>query len=86
MRHKPKGFYDVRLHVFILTLVDIGCRSSEALDWADVDFNNLLLKLHGKGAKDRLVPFSVVGLGLPALLRNVTCHYSSLQFDRLRNE
>lgn len=60
MRHKPKGFYDVRLHVFILTLVDTGSRSSEALGlrWPDVDFDNLLLKLHGKGAKDRLVPFS----------------------------
>jgi integrase len=60
MRHKPKGFYDVRLHVFILTLMDTGCRSGEAmgLRWPDVDFDNLLLKLHGKGAKDRLVPFS----------------------------
>lgn len=57
---KPKGFYDTRLHVFVLTLMDTGCRSGEAmgLTWADVDFDNLLLKLHGKGAKDRLVPFS----------------------------
>jgi len=59
-RHKPKGFYAVRLHVFVLTLIDCGCRSGEAmgLRWPDVDFDNLLLKLHGKGAKDRLVPFS----------------------------
>jgi integrase/recombinase XerD len=28
------------------------------LDWPDVDFDNLLVKLHGKGAKERLVPFS----------------------------
>ncbi len=58
--HKPKGFYAARLHVFILTLIDCGCRSGEAmgLRWQDVDFDNLLLKLHGKGAKDRLVPFS----------------------------
>jgi integrase/recombinase XerD len=28
------------------------------LRWPDVDFDNLLLKLHGKGAKDRLDPFS----------------------------
>ena len=58
---KPKGdFYGTRLHVFILTLVDTGCRSSEAmgLRWADADFDNMLLKLHRKGAKDRLVPFS----------------------------
>lgn len=60
-RWKPKGdFYGTRLHVFILMLIDTGCRSSEglALRWPDVDFDNLLLKLHGKGAKDRLVPFS----------------------------
>src|SRR5713226_6943608 len=37
-----------------------SCRSGEALTlrWADVDFDNMLLKLHGKGAKDSLVPFS----------------------------
>lgn len=60
-RHRPKGFQPTRLHVFILTLVDIGCRSGEALGlrWAEVDFDNLLMKLHGKGGKDRLVPFSL---------------------------
>jgi len=60
MKWKPKGFWQVRLHVFVLLLVDTGCRSGEAtgLHWANVDFDNLLLKLHGKGAKDRLVPLS----------------------------
>lgn len=58
--HKPRGFCPTRLHVLILTLLDIGCRISEAtgLSWEDVDFDNLLVKLHGKGAKDRVVPFS----------------------------
>ena len=57
-----KGFQPTRLHVFILTLVDIGCRSGEALGlrWAEVDFDNLdLMKLHGKGGKDRPAPFSL---------------------------
>jgi integrase/recombinase XerD len=62
MRWKPKAkaFCGTRLQVFVLLLADTGCRSGEAagLRWADVDFDNLLLKLHGKGAKDRLVPFS----------------------------
>jgi integrase/recombinase XerD len=60
MKWKPKGFWQVRLHVFVLQFVDTGCRSGEAtaLHWANVDFDNLLLKLPGKGAKDRLVPFS----------------------------
>ena len=57
---KPKGFYQVRLHVFVLALIDTGCRNSEAIDlrWVDVDFDNLLMKLQGKGSKERLVPFS----------------------------
>ena len=57
---KPKGFCPARLHLLVLLLVDTGCRISEAigLQWADVDFDNLLLTLHGKGAKDRVVPFS----------------------------
>ncbi len=60
MRWKPADFCGMRLHVFVLLLTDTGCRSGEAtaLCWAHVDFDNLLLKLHGKGAKDRLVPFS----------------------------
>ncbi len=55
-----RGFCPTRLHLFILALVDTGCRSGEALGlcWSDVDMDNLLLKLHGKGGKDRLVPFS----------------------------
>jgi len=60
VKWKPKGFCPTRLHVLMLLLADTGCRSGEALTlrWADVDFDNLLLKLRGKGAKDRLVPFS----------------------------
>ena len=57
---RPKGFYETRLHVFVLLLMDTGCRNAEAtgLKWPDVDLDNLLLKLHGKGGKDRLVRFS----------------------------
>src|SRR6266851_4495500 len=57
---KPKGFYETRLHVLILTLLDTGCRIGEALNvkWPAVDLGNLLLRLHGKGGKDRLIPFS----------------------------
>jgi integrase/recombinase XerD len=60
VRWRPKGFCPTRLHVLLLMLTDTGCRLSEAteLRWPDVDMDNLLLKLHGKGAKDRLVPFS----------------------------
>jgi integrase/recombinase XerD len=57
---KPRTRTQKRLQVLISLLADTGCRISEALDliWSDVDFENLLLTLHGKGAKDRRVPIS----------------------------
>ena len=48
-------------NLLVLVLLDTGARISEvlALRWTDVDFDNLLLTLHGKGRKDRIVPFSL---------------------------
>ena len=59
--HKPNGYYQWRLHLLILILLDTGCRISEALDLrvADCDLDNLLLTIHGKGQKERKVPFSL---------------------------
>ena len=57
---KPKGQYQRRLHLLILLLLDTGCRISEALTLrvSDVNFENLLVTLDGKGRKQRVVPFS----------------------------
>jgi integrase/recombinase XerD len=57
---KPKGKYERRLHTLVLFLLDTGCRISEALGvrLRDVDFDNLLVTLDGKGSKQRVVPFS----------------------------
>ncbi len=57
---KPKGKYQRRLHLIILLLLDTGCRISEALALriADVNFDDLLITLDGKGRKQRVVPFS----------------------------
>ena len=57
---KPKGKYARRLHVLILFLLDTGCRISEALSVRvrEIDFENLLVTLDGKGRKQRVVPFS----------------------------
>jgi integrase/recombinase XerD len=57
---KPKGFYDRRLHLLALILLDTGCRISEALTLRvrDCDLDNLLVTLTGKGDKQRKVPFS----------------------------
>jgi integrase/recombinase XerD len=58
---KPgKNFYRRRLHLLALLLLDTGCRITEALTLrvADVDLDNLLATLDGKGRKQRIVPFS----------------------------
>jgi integrase/recombinase XerD len=57
---KPKRFYERRLHLLTLWLLDTGCRITEALTLRvrDVDMENLLLTLEGKGRKQRIIPFS----------------------------
>ena len=57
---KPKGKYKRRLHLLIMFLLDTGCRISEALSLhiSEIDFDNLLVTLDGKGRKQRMVPFS----------------------------
>jgi integrase/recombinase XerD len=57
---KPKDKYERRLHLLGLFLLDTGCRISEALNVRvrDIDFDNLLVTLDGKGNKQRVVPFS----------------------------
>ena len=57
---KPKGKYQRRLHLLILFLLDTGCRITEALTLrvCDLDMENLLVTLDGKGRKQRVVPFS----------------------------
>jgi integrase/recombinase XerD len=55
---KPTGH---RLATLVAFLADTGCRIDEALSihWKNVDFDNMLVLLHGKGSKDRLVPISL---------------------------
>jgi integrase/recombinase XerD len=57
---RPKGKYERRLHLLTLFLLDTGCRISEALNLRvrEIDFDNLLVTLDGKGAKQRIVPIS----------------------------
>jgi len=57
---KPTKRCERRLHALILLLLDTGCRISEALGVriSDVDFDNLLVTLDGKGRKQRVVPIS----------------------------
>jgi integrase/recombinase XerD len=49
-----------RVHLPVLFILDVGLRISETLNLrhADIDYDNLILKVFGKGQKERLVPFS----------------------------
>ena len=57
---KPATDFERRLHLLILILLDTGARISEVLGLQieDIDLDNMLFTLHGKGRKDRKVPFS----------------------------
>ena len=57
---KPRTDFERRLHLLILILLDTGARVSEVLGLQieDIDLDSMLLTLHGKGRKDRKVPFS----------------------------
>jgi site-specific recombinase XerD len=54
-----RGFTGARLRAAILVLVDCGLRASElcGLKVEDVDWNAGTLRVMGKGARERLVPF-----------------------------
>jgi len=62
---KPKTKNQQRVFTLASLLVDTGIRIEEALTlrMADIDLDNLLVKVRGKGRKERIVPFS------PALRR-----------------
>jgi integrase/recombinase XerD len=61
-RPKAKSQPQRRMHVLTLILLDTGCRISEALGERprDIDLDNLLMTLDGKGRKQRVVPFSFI--------------------------
>jgi integrase/recombinase XerD len=58
---KPHGWYQRRLHLLVLSLIDSGTRINELLTlrWRQVDFDNLLVTIDGKGSKQRIIPFSI---------------------------
>lgn len=57
---KPKEKSERRLHLIVLCLFDTGARIGEVLSLrvSDFNFEDLLVKLDGKGQKQRVVPFS----------------------------
>jgi len=61
LKWKPGKDSQRRLHALICLFLDTGLRLSEALGLTndDVDFDNLIIKVKGKGGKHRLVPMSL---------------------------
>jgi integrase/recombinase XerD len=57
---KPKGRIERRLHLILLFLFDTGARIGEVLKLrvADINLDDLLIMLDGKGSKQRVVPIS----------------------------
>jgi integrase/recombinase XerD len=60
LRFRPRTFYEKRVHLLLLALLDTGARISEILSLkvSDLNFDDLLITLMGKGRKQRLVPMS----------------------------
>jgi integrase/recombinase XerD len=61
IRYNPSVPAMRRIHTIAMLILDSGLRISEALTLRkeDVDMNNLLVKIMGKGSRERIVPFSV---------------------------
>lgn len=59
--HKPTSRTQKRMLAILFVLIDTGARVSEALSLTrkDVDFENLLVTLTGKGNKQRTIPISI---------------------------
>lgn len=88
VRWKPRRKAQHRLHLLVLLLLDTGCRISEALTLRvrEIDLDNMLVTLDGKGRKQRIVPFSFeLRKALFRYLRDFTRKTDSLLFAS-RNE
>jgi integrase/recombinase XerD len=57
---KPRTSSEWRVYALMHTLLDTGCRINEVIELtvANLDMDNLLLTVNGKGNKERRVPFS----------------------------
>jgi integrase/recombinase XerD len=61
LSYKPRNVTETRLLTILALLVDTGIRIHECLSLVreSVDFDNLVIKVLGKGQKERIVPFSI---------------------------
>jgi integrase/recombinase XerD len=63
LNHKTRSKSQSRIQHLAILLLDTGLRIAEALALraSDVDLDNHLIRVQGKGRKERLVPFSIGG-------------------------
>jgi integrase/recombinase XerD len=61
IRFKPTDQYEKRIHTLICLLIDTGARIDEALtaQVSNVDLEQMVVKVRGKGNKERLLPISI---------------------------
>lgn len=58
---KPRTFHQHRLYAMLCCAVDTGCRVDELITLRrdNIDMDNLLIKVQGKGSKERFIPISL---------------------------
>jgi integrase/recombinase XerD len=63
LSYKPKLRTEYRLYCLICLVLDLGLRIHEVLNLKieDINFDNLLIKVYGKGRKERVVAMSIEG-------------------------
>lgn len=61
IRFKPKGPFEWRLYALVCLLIDTGARIDEVLTAlvSNTDLDNLVVKVRGKGDKERLLQISI---------------------------
>lgn len=61
LSHRPKTFVEHRLYTMICLMIDTGVRIDECLTLKreSIDLENLLVRVTGKGNKERVVPISI---------------------------
>jgi integrase/recombinase XerD len=83
LSHKPANLTEHRVLTILAVMVDSGIRINEALTLTRdrVDLDNLIIRVSGKGQKDRVVPFSIECRKL--LYRWVQSHKFDLVFPNV---
>jgi integrase/recombinase XerD len=84
IKYRPRYTGGRRVHAIALICLDCGARIGEVLSIRrdDVDPDNFLLKLHGKGDKERLVPLSPEGRRI--IMRQMLSHDYDIVFHNGR--